>query len=290
MQLQLAVAAAMLITLSLLYSKRRIVSVPHQHQYLHSIAQPLYGLPALSTHIATVGYTSTTDKPPMSVCHPAPHTRSSWLPHHLRHQRTRRQPGITCSAAATQVVPQQLLSRLEAINHQWVENAVQQNHQLTLADGRCSVVLLGVCFFAPQQDQLVVQALQLLQPDHILIEQPPSTGSPELLLPYPAWLQAVVDCIEQFPAGATGPAQEQLLRELQGQLNACADMASASIARVGRDIIDPLESFGYYGGLDFVRQPGSITQVMQLAGFLPGLELAAAAQYALTQGALVAAT
>lgn len=53
---------------------------------------------------------------------------------------------------------------------------------------------------------------------------------------------------------------------------------------MGRDLLDPCESFGYYAGLDFVCQPGGATDVQRLCGFVPGAELHAAAEHASSSG------
>ncbi|WIA33596.1 hypothetical protein OEZ86_006720 [Tetradesmus obliquus] len=49
--------------------------------------------------------------------------------------------------------------------------------------------------------------------------------------------------------------------------------------------MDPWETFGFYGALDLARAPAVLVPVLQRCGFLPGLELLAAATYALGQGA-----
>lgn len=184
-------------------------------------------------------------------------------------------------------VPKELLRHLQQSNLQWLQQSIPPLH--LHEDNSCSVYVLGVCFWAPAQDQLVLEALQQLQPDEVLIEQPQTNS--ELLLPHPAWVQSVMDyeqCVEAVSQQLQQQtSQQQEWQQWQQQLHAFrAELASsrASDAKVGKDIVDPFESFGYYAGLDFVRQPDSIAEVLQLCGFLPGQELVAAAQYALTQG------
>jgi hypothetical protein len=205
------------------------------------------------------------------------------------------------------VVPEAVLTALERSNEAWLEHALANRLQFhcghtsnsggsssAAATGDCHVVLLGVCFFAPLQQDPVARALEALpHAGHVLIEQPPPTapsGDSGVLLPYPAWLQAVVDSSASTPtapttaAAAAGVGVNGALLQAQLAAAAAADPVTAAAQRLGRDILDPTESFGYYGALDFVRSPGAISRVQQLCGFVPGAELAAAAQHALSQG------
>lgn len=174
---------------------------------------------------------------------------------------------------------------LQHANKQWLQESLNTPLRLqddTDADKVCRVFVLGVCFWAPLQHELVAAALAALSPDEVLIEQPAASTS--LLLPHPAWVQTVMD-FEQCVSAAGQVAQGQQQQQQQWQ-EFTAELRSSSTptARVGKDILDPFESFGYYGGLDFVKQADGIADMLQLCGFLPGQEVVTAAQYALTQG------
>jgi hypothetical protein len=177
-------------------------------------------------------------------------------------------------------------------NSQWLQHAL--DNKLVDAETGCTVVVVGACFFAPLQEQLVQAALQQVQPDYIAIEQPADAASaaaqPGVLLTHPMWIQTLLDYEEELqPAlrrglaavGSTQPQQLQL-QQLEQQL---LDIGHPH-AKVGRDIMDPWESFGFYGALDLARAPAVLVPVLQRCGFLPGLELLAAATYVLETGAL----
>lgn len=80
------------------------------------------------------------------------------------------------------------------------------------------------------------------------------------------------------PADATSIGGLQLTPESQAEirlnlaavalLQAIADSATA--ARVGRDIVDPYEVFGFYPATDAVVSPQQATRVLQLFGYMPG--------------------
>eukprot|EP00775_Hariotina_reticulata_P008961 gene8961-biopygen10820 len=154
----------------------------------------------------------------------------------------------------------------------------------------------------PSEDQLVLSALQQLQADHILIEQPQgalSASSGPLLLPYPAWIQAAIDYQDELSITKTitmqdmqQPQQQQQQQQQEPQqmdwlldLQQQVQSLPPPVAQVGRAITDPLETFGFYPGLDFTLQPLDCMTVMQHCGFFPGRELAVAAHHALTRGA-----
>lgn len=80
------------------------------------------------------------------------------------------------------------------------------------------------------------------------------------------------------PADATSIGGLQLTPESQDEirlnlaavalLQAIADSATA--ARVGRDIVDPYEVFGFYPATDAVISPQQAIRVLQLFGYMPG--------------------
>ncbi|MEW5314516.1 MAG: hypothetical protein WDW38_006008 [Sanguina aurantia] len=63
---------------------------------------------------------------------------------------------------------------------------------------------------------------------------------------------------------------------------------SATTARVGRDIIDPYEIFGFYPASDAVTSPHQATRVLELFGYLPGAESAACVAWAMQTKSSVA--
>lgn len=180
--------------------------------------------------------------------------------------------------------PLKCLQQLQLSNQQWLQHALQQPLS-NLEGSGCTLYILGVCFWAPLQHELVSQALQQLQPDEVLVEQPQTNS--ELLLPHPEWVQYVIDfdqCIEAVQQAHQQGQQWQQWQQQLLSLRAELSSSSAPTAKVGKDIMDPYESFGYYSGLDFIKQPGNALEVLQSCGFLPGREVAAAAQYAQLHG------
>jgi hypothetical protein len=175
-------------------------------------------------------------------------------------------------------------------NRQWLQHAL--DNKLVDAETGCTVVIVGACFFAPLQEQLVQAALQQVQPDYIALEQPADAASaaaqPGVLLSHPMWIQILLDYEEELqPAlrrgltavGSMQPPQLQL-QQLEQQL---LDIGHPH-AKVGRDIMDPWETLGFYGALDLARTPAVLVPALQQCGFLPGLELLAAVTHALETG------
>lgn len=181
-----------------------------------------------------------------------------------------------------------MLQQLQRCNQQWLQEALQTPLEPHDSSASCEVYVLGVCFWAPAQHHLVLAALEQLQPDEVLVEQPAHTATSDLLLPHPQWIQTVLDHEQAGGwAGAGGTAAVEQGQQWQQQQQAFAsELSSSSLpaAKVGRDIMDPYESFGYYAGLDYMKQPAAIATVLQLCGFLPGQEVVAAAKYALAHG------
>lgn len=193
-------------------------------------------------------------------------------------------------------VPYAVLQALKDSNKKWLQQALSSSHILRDDETGCTVHLLGVCFFSPLQQRLVAAALDELEPTHILLEQPPDVSA-DVVLPHPAWLQAMLDhsqdilsaskdwqqTQQQGPnvaAGKSAAAGPGPLQALQEQLAA----VSYPEAKVGRDIVDPVETFGYYPGLDLFVNPAASAAVADLCGFLPGQELVVAAEHAMLEG------
>lgn len=215
----------------------------------------------------------------------AKHPRMPRLPQTLLSHSSALPSGFTGAGDRVPLVtPFECQQQLQLSNQQWLKHALQQ--PLHMLDGsECTIFILGVCFWAPLQHVLVSQALQQLQPDEVLVEQPQTNS--ELLLPHPEWVQSVMDYDQCIEALEHGVQQAQPWQQWQQQLQSLtAELSSSSVpaAKVGKDIMDPYESFGYYSGLDFVKQPDSAVEVLQSCGFMPGREIATAAQYALSQG------
>lgn len=185
--------------------------------------------------------------------------------------------------------PQQLADALLAVtphlrhsNQQWLQRCLDQPLLYGSEDGvggvssSPTVYLLGCCFYAPLQHELVAAALQQLQPDEVLIEQPPPPSNTGLLLPHPQWVQAALDHAQCW--------QQQDQQQLQAFESELAASAPNPPAKVGKDIMDPYETFGYYGGLEYGQRPAALARVLQRCGFLPGREVVTAVQHALQQG------
>lgn len=180
----------------------------------------------------------------------------------------RQRAAAFASAADALHDPSAVVQQLQRSNRSWLENVISNPLEY---NGFCTVYLVGVCFWSPLQQQLVTEALLELQPDAVLLEQPRELST--LMLPHPQWMQTVMDW-QQWQKGT------KQLDILLDELTSC----QFPDARVGKDIVDPYETFGYYAGLDLFKQPQHVAQVLQLCGFMPGQELVMAAQHALVQG------
>lgn len=174
-------------------------------------------------------------------------------------------------------LPAKVIDSIKDSNKQWLAEAL--SNPLSLEG--CSIFLVGVCLWAPHQQHLVAEAFTQVQPDEVLIEQPPAQSS-ELLLPHPEWIQTAMEC-EQLVQAASQQQQRQHPHWQQQLAGFKAELARSSKpdAKVGRDLMDPFETFGYY---DLVKQPHCAADVLQLCGFLPGQEFVTAATQALQQG------
>lgn len=88
----------------------------------------------------------------------------------------------------------------------------------------------------------------------------------------------------QLDAEATSEDAVQALRSL---IDALCDPTLKTKGRVGKDIMDPFESLGFYAGLELALQPPQVAAALQLFGFAPGSEYAAAVHWALECGSQV---
>jgi hypothetical protein len=114
-------------------------------------------------------------------------------------------------------------------------------------------------------------------PAAVLIEQPPPSGGGD---GPPAWLQALLDWDATGRGGCEAGGAAAALHRLLSAVLPPPDTTS----RVGRDVLDPWEPLGFYGGLDLARDPTAAADLLRLTGCLPGGELAAAAHAALSGG------
>lgn len=199
------------------------------------------------------------------------------------------QTTLKCRASQ---VPHFAVESLKDAGKQWLKQAISSSNALKDEQTGCTVHLLGVCYFAPQQHRLVATALDELEPTHILIEQPPGSPS-DAVLAHPLWMQSMLDHSEDITSvtssarngvrnqqNAAASATEPGLHALHQQLSNIGHPE----AKVGRDIIDPFETFGFYPGLDLFVNPGAAATTVELCGFLPGQELMVAADYAMVEG------
>jgi hypothetical protein len=157
------------------------------------------------------------------------------------------------------------------VSDQWLRADTSQALSYTSDTGAtCRVTLLGVVPYACLQAELVAEVVQQTKPGLVLIDQPQGSAS-DVFLPYPKWIQALLDQPD-------APAADELRRQLQqAQIH----------ARIGRDILDPFETFGFYTGTDFVTCAHHIPHVLSAMGYLPGQEDAAAVRAAQAGGAQV---
>lgn len=85
------------------------------------------------------------------------------------------------------------------------------------------------------------------------------------------------------PEERTQDMQDPTFLRLLGQLR-----AAAQPAKVGKDLMDPFEVFGFYPSLDLMTASQHIPDVLGLFGFMPGIECIAAVQKAQQLGARLA--
>jgi hypothetical protein len=186
-----------------------------------------------------------------------------------------RRPRAAPARAAPQPSPcapaAELLERTQAVSDEWLRSDTARPLSYTSDTGAtCRVTLLGVVPYAPLQADFVAEVVRQSKPELVLIDQPQGSAS-DVCLPHPKWIQVLLD--QQDAA-----APDELRRELQqAQIH----------AKIGRDILDPFETFGFYTGTDFVKCAAHIPHVLSAMGYLPGQEYAAAVRAARDAGAQV---
>ncbi|GLC34743.1 hypothetical protein PLESTB_001158600 [Pleodorina starrii] len=210
-------------------------------------------------------------------------------------------------------IPPAVQSSLSAARRSWVDRCL--NAPLVDPVTNSRVHVYGNVHFAPLggPDGLaeLLDLLDHVQPTVLAIEQPYDMGA-RAGLPYPDVIHHLTGL---FPDGATQLAaplaipelannesgsgsgfqqsgfgaassssglQEQVVERLRSLLPGLAQPA-----RVGRDLLDPFEVYGLYGGCDYVVQPGQLVEALSLFGHLPGLEYAALAVAAQQRGVQV---
>eukprot|EP00877_Chromochloris_zofingiensis_P006312 jgi/Chrzof1/1934/Cz10g27010.t1 len=184
-------------------------------------------------------------------------------------------------------LPAQIVSGIKAANQQWLEESLK--HPLTDIDTGAKLYLVGCCPYAPFQWEGLRTVVDRVHPSKIVIDQP-SDAAAQVLLPHPAWIQTFLDFFDIIVTRETldpcidHEMDADIIEELLSQLQAQA----LSHAKVGKDVMDPFETFGYYPGLDFVTQPTHVVAVLKHFGYLAGMEYVAAAQLAQTRGAELA--
>jgi hypothetical protein len=186
-----------------------------------------------------------------------------------------RRPRCARARAAPQPSPcapgAELLERTQAVSDEWLKADTSRPLCYTSDTGAtCRVTLLGVVPYAPLQADFVAEVVRQTRPELLLIDQPQGSAS-DVLLPHPKWIQVLLD---QQDAGAPDELRRQL-QEAQVQ------------ARIGRDILDPFETFGFYTGTDFVACAPHLPAVLSAMGYLPGQEYATAVRAAQDAGAQV---
>lgn len=219
---------------------------------------------------------------------------------------------VRCQQTRRHSIPVQLRDRLQEVTEAWSAHALQ--NPLVENNLDCRIYLAGCVHYAPYQWQLVRNVIDKVKPDIVAIEQPPPTSGSGALLLYPAWLQALLDNID-FVTYDTLVPEEPSAVATTGYRSSTADGDSSTAeasssdsshaaavmlrslqhtlgrvqqpARVGKDLLDPFEVFGFYPGLDFQVSSPQVTRVFDAFDYLPGCEYVAAVQKAERIGAQV---
>jgi hypothetical protein len=180
-----------------------------------------------------------------------------------------------------------LRSRIHEVNEEWLKETLTS--PLIDEESGVRIYLAGICPYAPDQHPAISNLLSQVSPTHIAVEQPPDP-SPDIILPHPRWLQTIWDALgdealkqlstQHHSSSSSNGTYATSLVPLQHQLQ----QLSIPDAQVGRDIIDPFETVGFYTGLDLLRSPHHTSLAFQEFHYLPGLELLKAAQFAADNG------
>jgi hypothetical protein len=137
-----------------------------------------------------------------------------------RHCRLTRQK--TSTPARATAVPEDISAQVSEAAVSWSQHCLTEPlvDQVT----GCKVYLLGVCHYAPGQHQQLLEVIQQVQPSCIALDVPPD-ALPGVLLPYPAWIQTLLD-----HAGWLDPAAAAAAAAAAAEDGSPAAVAAASIA------------------------------------------------------------
>ncbi|KXZ45834.1 hypothetical protein GPECTOR_50g628 [Gonium pectorale] len=201
-----------------------------------------------------------------------------------------RNAGPPQAVASVPPLPPALEADLAAARRSWLDRCVSA--PLVDATTNSRVHLCGVAHFAPQGGAAGLVELQELlervRPTILAIEQPFDLAA-RAGLPFPEVIQEVANSgarlfagpgAEPLPweaAAGTAPTSQSAARS-RAAARAEAERLAALLpglavpARLGRDMLDPFEVLGLYGGCEYVTRPGQLAEALSLFGWLPGLE------------------
>lgn len=184
-------------------------------------------------------------------------------------------------ASAPCRLPAELQSRLDESSQSWLRHCVERPLVDRLTGSR--IHLLGTAAFAPPTSAAELQrVLDVLRPSVLALEQPYDEAARDGM-PYPDVIRLLRDWhLDAVQGNEDGTAATQLAGAAVQRLAAAVQALRAPPqARIGRDLLDPFETFGLYGAADLVVRPQQLVHVAELFGFVPGEDygaLVAAAQ------------
>ncbi|GLI61787.1 hypothetical protein VaNZ11_004287 [Volvox africanus] len=199
-------------------------------------------------------------------------------------------------------IPDKVQKTLNAAHSSWFDRCL--NAPLVDPATNSRVHVYGTVHFAPfgGSDGILnlQELLDRIQPTVLAIEQPYDLGA-QAGLPYPEVLHQLAGLFPNDVPLFAGPRINSSEEDLQSgvqqqqQYGLAADVAATAAARmaereaqlrallpglaqpaqIGRDLLDPFEVLGMYGGCDYVTFPAQSLKALTLFGHLPGLEYAA---------------
>ncbi|EFJ53232.1 hypothetical protein VOLCADRAFT_115811 [Volvox carteri f. nagariensis] len=206
---------------------------------------------------------------------------------------------LTAPAATVPPIPKSVQQKLTSARCSWLDRCLDSPLVDPATNSRVHVY--GNVHFAPFGGPVgladLYHLLDRVQPTVLAIEQPydlalcpgeapqPDDSTPgiddlRLGTQHPPFeMGASPRDAKGAPAATIRPEQVERLRTLLPGL--------AQQARIGRDLLDPFEVLGLYGGCDYVTRPSQLVEALALFGYLPGLEYAALVSAAQQRGVQV---
>ncbi|GIL62299.1 hypothetical protein Vafri_16578 [Volvox africanus] len=199
-------------------------------------------------------------------------------------------------------IPEAVQKILKTSHSSWFDRCL--NAPLVDPATNSRVHVYGTVHFAPfgGADGIadLQELLERIHPTVLAIEQPYDLGA-QAGLPYPEVIHQLAGLFPNDAPLFAGPHINSFVEDLesgiqqhQQQYGVAAGVAAAAArkaereaqlrallpglahpARIGRDLLDPFEVLGMYGGCDYVTLPAQLLEALNLFGHLPGLEYAA---------------